>query len=190
MHDDLVCGCHSDTSFLASSLLNQWACSQGSTEVLQGLYHMVLLYKDIWLYPCWVCTSHRVKFRPWYGTISWGDQPTIRYQFDCFGFLPARNGKWLCPQWNWNLLCMLDLLSNAFQHQYQKTFGVTFSSSIYSTQYCFWLRILQNKRRVAMASNNSLILPYTSWLRSSSLNRNIECLPGSLGEVLAKRQKF
>ena len=81
------------------------------TEALQGLNRSVLLYKDIWLYPCWVCKSHRVKFRPWYGTISWGDQPTTRYQFDCFGLLPARNGKWLCPQWNWNLFWMLDLLS-------------------------------------------------------------------------------
>lgn len=37
--------------------------------------------------------------------------------------------------------------SNAFQHQYQKTFGVTCSSSIYSTQYCFWFRNSLTKQK-------------------------------------------
>lgn len=189
MHDDLVCGCHSDTNFLASSLLNQWACLQGSTEVLQGLYRMVLLYKDIWLYPCWVCKSHRVKFRPWYGTGETSQLQGINLIALDFFQLEMVNDFVLSGTETYSACWICFPVSNAFQHQYQKTFGVTFSSSIYSTQYCLWLRnLLQNKRRVAMASNNSLILPYTSWLRSSSLNRNIKCLPGSLDEVPAKRQ--
>ena len=134
------------------------------------------------------------NLRPWYGTIPCGDLPTTWYRIDCFGLLPARNGKWLCPQGNetysgcWICFSCFQCL---FQHQYQETFGVLCSPSRYSIQYCFWLKnLLQSKRRAAVGSYNSLILPYTAWPRSRCLNRDIECLPGLLDTVPAERHEF
>lgn len=117
------------------------------------------------------------------------NQPTTWYPIDCIGLLPAWNSKWCFPYWNWNFsgywLCF-SCVQGPFQHQYQETFGVPYSPSRYSIQYCFWPKnLLQSKRRAVMGLYNLLILLYTSWLRSSCIDRNVECLPEVLDTVPA-----
>lgn len=76
-----------------TSMLNQWACLQGSTEVLQRAPYGPPLQRYLTISLLSVQEPQGQNLDLDMAPFPGGDQPTTRYNLDYFGFLPARNGK-------------------------------------------------------------------------------------------------